>query len=353
MRCHSDLAMTKQLRSHSRLFIYLALLALGAGRSLIAAGDARTPWSMSGSGLGFVFDPQARGLRPVLGVPGASTLGKTVALNVDLAEAIVAPARDHALAITRGSELVEVRQLSTAPAVRPVFHATSFVDAIRLSPMGGEAILYRRAANTYQLLANLPGAPVAGEEFDLPLHGSLTAMALADGCRAALAGFSDGESGAIYLLGSNGQAALISSVRHPSSITFLSHSHDALVVDGAADKIYLLRNVTGNVATLLIADKRDGVNGPVAAEASRDGKRIFVANARSKTILSVELADDSHVLYPCHFVPTTLSHLKGNALYRITEPSTKGPMWLFDGDAAQPRTVFVPAYYAGSNQEKQ
>src|SRR5258706_14180495 len=244
---HCDMAMTMQPRSRFAFFTCLALLVLGAGHALTAAGTPSTPWSISGSALGFVFDPQARGLRLVLGIPGASIFGKTVALSVDLAEAIVAPARDHALAITRDSELVEIRQLSGTPAVRPVLREKSVIDAMRLSPMGGEAILYRRAANTYQLVSGFPGAPVAGVEFDLPApHGSLTALALADRGRTPLAGFSDGESGAIYLLSSTGQAALVSSARHPSSITFLSHSHDALVADKTDDRIYLLRNVTGN-----------------------------------------------------------------------------------------------------------
>ena len=345
--------MTTQPRSHFWLPICLALVVFGAGHALTAAGTPNTPWSMSGSALGFVFDPQIHGLRPLLGIPGASIFGKTVGLRVEITDAIVAPARDHALAITGDSELVEVRQLSSAPVVHPVLREKSVIDVMRLSPMGGEAILYRRAANTYQLVTNLPGAPAAGEEFDLPAsHGSLTALALADGGRVALAGFSDGESGAIYLLSRTGHAAWISGVRHPSAITFVSHSHDALVADRADDRIYLLRNATGNVATLLIADKHDGVDQPVAVEASGDGRQIFAANARSKTILTVDLANGAHVLHSCHCVPTTLSHLNGNALYRITEPS-KGPMWLFDGDAPQPRIVFVPAYYAGPDQEKQ
>jgi len=345
--------MTTQLRSHFWLLICLALIVFGAGHALTAAGTPKTPWSMSGSALGFVFDPQAHGLRPLLGIPGASLFGKTVGLRVQITDAIVAPARDHALAITSDSELVEIGELSSGPAVRPVLREASHIDVMRLSPMGGEAILHRRAASTYQLLTNLPGAPTAGEEFELPTsQGALTALALADGGRAALAGFSDGESGAIYLLSPAGHAAWISGVRHPSFITFLSHSHDALVADKTDDRIYLLRNVTGNVATLLIADKHDGVDQPVAVEASRDGRQMFAANARSKTILTVDLANGTHVLHSCHCIPTTLSHLSGDAVFRITEPS-KGPMWLFDGDGPHPRIVFVPAYYAASNQEKQ
>ncbi len=344
--------MTTQPRSHLWFLICPALVIFGAGHALTAAGNASAPWSISGSALGFVFDPEVHGLRPVLGIPGASIFGKRVALSVDLAAAIVAPARDHALAITRDSELVEIRHLGSAPAVRPVLRENSVIDVMRLSPAGGEAILYRRGANTYQLVTGLPGAPVAGEELAMPpFHGSLTALALADGGRVALAGFSNGESGAIYLLSPTGHAAWISGLQHPTSITFLSHSHDALVADRTGDRIYLLRNVTGNVATLLMADKHDGVDEPVAVEASRDGRQAIATNARSKSILTVELASGAHVLHACHCVPTTLSHLSGNALYRITEPS-KGPMWLFDGDAPQPRVVFVPALYAGSDREK-
>ena len=113
------------------------------------------------------------------------------------------------------------------------------------------------------------------------------------------------------------------------------------------NKIYLLRNITGNVTTLHVASKRDGVDGPVAVEASRDGTLAFVANARSKTILSVHLAGSPPALYSCRFVPATLSPLHGNALFRLTEPSD-GPMRWFDGDHSEPRVVFVPPFHAGS-----
>src|SRR5258708_36577864 len=122
--------MTTQMRLRLAVFTCLALLVLGARHALTAAGTPSTPWSISGSALGFVFDHQARGLRPVLGIPGASIFGKTVALSVDLAEAIVAPARDHALAITSDSGLVGIRQLSGAPAVRPVLRGNSVIEAM-------------------------------------------------------------------------------------------------------------------------------------------------------------------------------------------------------------------------------
>src|SRR5258708_3049366 len=122
--------MTTQLRSRLAFFRCVGVVGVGGRHALTAAGTLSTSWSISGSALGFVFDHQARGLRPVLGIPGASIFGKTVALSVDLAEAIIAPARDHALAITSDSGLVGIRQLSGAPAVRPVLRGNSVIEAM-------------------------------------------------------------------------------------------------------------------------------------------------------------------------------------------------------------------------------
>ena len=339
-------AMSPQPRFHSRVFLFVAFAAVWPFCSLPA-----TEGPIGGFISGFVFDPQGRGLRPVLGIPGSATLGKPLNLGVDLVNATISPAGDYALGFTRDRKnLVQVERISGLATVRVVMRGASSTNLVAISPMGGEAVLYRRAAHTYQVLTNMAHAPEAGEELPLPRpRGSLTAIAVGDE-GVVLAGFSDGESGAIYLLGSGGRAGVISHVRHPSAITFLSRSHEALVADSLDNRIYLLRNITANVATVLIAGKHDGVDGPVAVEASRDGKRAFVANAHAKTILTVDLAGGPSALYACHCVPASLSPLNGNALYQLTEPS-EGPMWLFDGDAAEPRIVFVPAPVPGSGSK--
>jgi len=75
--------------------------------------------SLSGSALGFVFGSATRGLRPWYSNSLALHLCKTVALSVDLAEAIVAPpgsCRWPSHAIPSWSEI----RRSVVRPVRPV-----------------------------------------------------------------------------------------------------------------------------------------------------------------------------------------------------------------------------------------
>jgi len=346
-----ELPMTTLTRLCFGLLLWLPLVSLLAPRPLAAAEKTIARQAIRGSVSGFLFDPQAHELRPIVGIPGSSFLGNGMSWSADLDEIMISPVRDYALALSRDHhELVEIRQISSAATVRGIVRGASPIDMIFVSPLGGEAVLYRRAAHTFQLLRNLPDAPHAGEEVEMPWsRGSLTTLAVGDG-GIVLAGFSDGESGAIYWIGSGGRAGVVSRMRHPSAITFVSHSHDALVADRIDNKIYLVRNITRNPATIPLASHYDGVDGPVAVEASRDGQRAIVANTHSKTILTLDLDGGSPAVYSCHCVPTALRHLNGNAVFQLTESSPKGPVWLFDGDAPEPRIVFVPPYRAGSSE---
>lgn len=331
-------------REYSLRLLCLMLIPLCAALTGFAAGGTASSL-MSGSILGFVWDPQAHNLRPVLGLPGSSYLGKTSPLGVDLADAAVSPSGDYALGITRDRlTMVEIRHLAGSVTVREVLRHASPIDAVFISRNGTTAAVYRRRPNTYQILTHLPDAPAAGSELELPAsHGPLTALAVRSAGPELLAGFSNGESGAIYLLDSRGARRIVSLIEHPSAIAFLTGERDALVADHADNGVFLVRNISTNVATFRLASRTDGVDGPVAVAVSRDGKYGYVANASSKTILTLEFAGGPPVLHSCHCTPATLSPMNGNAVFRLTDPS-QAPMWLFDGDARTPRIVFVPPY---------
>jgi len=97
--------------------------------------------------------------------------------------------------------------------VRPVLREAFFIDVMRLSPMV-EKHLVPGAANTYQLLTKLPAARGRRRIRSATVHGSLTALALADGGRAALVDFRM-ENRARFTAQFDRQAALVSGVRHP------------------------------------------------------------------------------------------------------------------------------------------
>jgi len=48
-----------------------------------------------------------------------------------------------------------------------------------------------------------------------------------------------------------------------------------------------------------------------------------------------------------------LSRLNGNAVFLLNAFSNNDPLWLFDGDSATPRVVFVPVDQADSQSPGQ
>ena len=148
-------------RSSATLFIAAALAAFGIGRA-----PGQTPL-MQGSLSGFVFDPAARGVRPLLGNPGAATMGEPLLAGSDLQQAAVSADGDYALAITSdGRGLVAILQLSGKTSVRPLGVMTAAGDAVELSPLGSYAVLYQRKTQSLQVVKGLPVGPNLGKRLD-------------------------------------------------------------------------------------------------------------------------------------------------------------------------------------------
>jgi len=66
---------------------------------LLAAPLAAGAASLAGPHLGLMFDPGAKQIRPLLGIPGAATIGAPFPLTVNIERAWVAPGQDYALAV--------------------------------------------------------------------------------------------------------------------------------------------------------------------------------------------------------------------------------------------------------------
>src|SRR5712692_8145017 len=64
----------------------------------LAGANAQTPPRVKGPVLGYVWDQGSSGLRPILGIPGSSTLGPLLDLGVSIRLAEISPAQDYALA---------------------------------------------------------------------------------------------------------------------------------------------------------------------------------------------------------------------------------------------------------------
>src|SRR5262245_37150436 len=78
---------------------------------LCAAIGSAQVMPVSAPVLGYAFDPAA-GLRPILGIPGAAQLGDPMLLEAALADAVVSPRQDYAVAWAgdgRVATLIDVR----------------------------------------------------------------------------------------------------------------------------------------------------------------------------------------------------------------------------------------------------
>ena len=91
----------------------LCIISLIAGPLLLCGQQSQ----ITGPVSGYIFDSAARGLRPVLGMPGASLLGDPLDFGLPLTSVSVAPRQDAALVTaTDGVALETVALLSELDA---------------------------------------------------------------------------------------------------------------------------------------------------------------------------------------------------------------------------------------------
>jgi hypothetical protein len=317
--------------------------ALGRTLETTGAGKSLMFNSMSGPVLGYVFDPVQRGLRPIWGIAGASTVGEVMNIGMKLSRATLASQQDYAVAVADGSgEAVLIGFDRNSISVRPIAGAPPGADQIVLSPSGLSGALLYRSRHSIRTLSGLPHAPAIAAEVDISgLPGSSPAMAISDDGAVILMALSEGETGSLYVLTAGGQVRWISLLGEASDISFLSSTRDALIADRRANEVLLVRDVTGAAGRLTLAGEREGILQPVAVAPSHDNSRVFIVNSGSGTISTLELASGTLTHVSSGGAPSGLYRLKGNSLFRLTELSG-APLLLFDSSTAESRILFVP-----------
>jgi hypothetical protein len=290
--------------------------------------------------VGFVLD-KVEGVRPILGIPGAATLGQPVLSAAGFASVVLSPQRDYGLALTEGEQrLALLRNLSASPAAA-LLDVPPGASRIVLSPAGDAAVLFYRDARGIVVLTGLPDSPSVAWRLDLPdLGAGLAALVVSDGGSAVLAATS-GEPSSILLLAADVEYRPLQQVVGSPSLAFLSNSLDAVVGDGVSSQVFVVRDVKGAAAITQIGGQAEGVSHPVAVAAAAGNRRVLVANSEPGGVVSLGLAGEEPLAIPCSCTPTSLERLAGGAAFRLSGPS-EGPVWLLDNESSPPRAVFVP-----------
>ena len=303
-----------------------SLLLCLAPAMAVAQNAARVGGPVSG----FVFDRQARALRPMMGVPGASYLGAALAAEVDAAA--VSPDGTLALAASQDRLTLVSGLQDLTPAFVAIEGAIGGVDRIVWSPDGALAAVYSSRDGRAQVLRKIAGKPETGAVVEAA--GAITALAVSS-AGELLAGAEDG----VYLLTAGAAPRLVAAATRPSALAF--RQKDLFVADSGADRILLVEDFAGSPAATTFDS---GLGAPVGLQMATDGKRLFAAGARDRLLRAYDAAGRyaiGQVELDC--TPSELGAFGGRDVWLLnSDHSGTEPLYVGTG-AGDPAAWFVPA----------
>jgi hypothetical protein len=314
---------------------------LAAATAAVAANYSADAIRISGPVLGYYFDSAEAKVRPLLGVPGAATVGAPLEMDFRMAQAAVSPAHDYLLAQVEGeAEVVLLRLDIGARSPQRIPGVMENPERIVFSPAGTAAVLMRCAEGDVQVLTGLPEEPAVAGRFSVPPDaGPLAALAVSDDARVALAGFASGETA---LFATEGRSRRVWLPGAASSIAFFRGRHDAVIASRTEKALYWLRDAGGAGEVSVLAGEAEGVEEPVAVETSWDGRLVLVADGGAGSLLVLDTAGGPVQVIASSCRTAGLHRMAGNAVFRLDD-SCDRPLTLLDADGAEARVVFVPA----------
>ncbi len=285
------------------------------------------PGQIGGPVAGFVFDGSVAALRPILGIPGAATLGAPLDAGFTLSWASVAPRQDSAIAADSNGALHLLRLGSGIAEVRCGVCPSS-ADAAVFSPSGTSVALH--SAGRVQIITGLPDAPATGASFEVvaPSPG----LALSDDGAWLLV---SAAGSAELFAASGGPRQLLRTGAHPL-VAFAAGGHDAAVADPERGALTLIRDVAG----ASVERPLTGMRHARALAFSSDGSQLLLANPAERAVAVVDTASGALQTVACDCAPSGLTAM--GKVVRLNETGA-GPLWLLDAEAtAEPRMLFVP-----------
>jgi hypothetical protein len=286
--------------------------------------------------LTYVFDTGAALLRPVLGVPGSAVPGDPAAFTGPLRDAAVGPRADFVLAVAQDSGRVFIATFAGSGVLDT--GAPPSPDRMALSPKASAALLYYAASGEFVIVTGLPSQPAIAADVTSPAAGALTALAVSDDGRSAIAAFDDGtrQSLAVIREGSLSSAAAPGTI---AGIRFDTGTRDAILADSANSAIVQLGPASLEVVP--IAGSDDGVDHPSAAWREPRTGALLIANANGDIVVVDPGASGQreHHAVPCGCAPQVLEPVGADSIFVLTGAGAR--LRLFDAIAR--RVLFVPA----------
>jgi hypothetical protein len=312
---------------------------------------ANLAWSQNdaGSGLrgpviGYVWDAAGQSIRRINGILGSSSLGESLTIPFPVAAAAVSASGNFAvLASSDRDPAVHIARSLGGSLVFSAIEGTIAADRVVLSSSQRAAALLSSDAKQLQMIWGLPDSPRAGPVVDASsVSGAITAIAIDEiGSKMLIATSAD--HGALYVVTSDPQSLprLIADFSSPSAVVLFNNDRDAIVADAALNEITLVRDFAGTPIAFRLAGERGGISRPVGLWVTEDNRKLYVANAATRTLTLFDL--DSQTIeanLPLDDEPTRLTLLSGS-IFTMNDLGA-GPLMLLNA-ADAPSVYFVPA----------
>src|SRR5436190_9042251 len=310
---------------------------------------AQDPGAIGGYTLGFVFDGRSSGLRPLVGIPGAAVLGAKLETGVAIRQAYLSPRQNYAVALTENGTVLVSMSSTAAPAIAPLGLDASAEGVVALSPDGSAGAFYNVSDAVIRIVTGLPAAPNVVRSVPVAaISGAIRLLAISNDAAQLVAAVDTTGANTLTQIDADGNGRTLANSTHISALQFIGDSKDVLVADDADDTISVVQDVSASAVWRPLAGAGEGVAGPVSVDVSLDGKLVIVANGRARNIFVFDPNGSQRATYACPCTPAELGRLNGNSVFLLTDVSGTGPLWIFDGDSATPRVVFVPPGESGS-----
>lgn len=256
-------------------------------------------------------------VRPIYGIPGAAVLGPAADLGGAVTLTAAANEAGLVLAVLDDGRVMLYR----GSAATPLDNAIASPTRIAVSPRGQAALLYSEQSDALQVITGLAGTPRVTQP--IPLAWPVTAMAISDSGRALLA--ADGALWSAMPGRAPGHLMLADGV---SAVAFFSGSNDLAFASGGT--LWIRRS-----GELKPAGEAPGT---IALQAS--GQKLFAATA--STVSRIDLLTGARADLPCTCRITALEPLRGEGVFRLNSGGAE-PLYIYDGEGADGRILFVPA----------
>ncbi len=289
---------------------------------------------IAGPVTGYVFDQAGHGVRPILGIPGASLLGSAVDFGFETASASIAPRQDAAFVTAADGSLHLFRIQSGAPAETSLNGLSPAAQKVVFSPIGTAAALY--SSGSIQIISGLPDAPSVAAGLDVGRFPAPDSIALSDDGTALL--FITGNSVELFN-GAADQGKLLDTTGS-ALVAFAPGTHDAAVVDRSGAGILLFHNLGGSTDSVVLAAPDDTIQSSSAVAFSPDASRLLLANASGQSVSIFDLGAGTRSSIACSCAPAAL--VRVGDVFRLNELGPE-PLWLLDARTATATLTFVPA----------